>query len=118
MPVLVVNLDLSGVFDEGDWTQLWNALKAYGGLEVQGVYWQQGGCVQSGWGDSDAFARGAGVRQGCVLSPRPFTTVLQWAMLSCSGPCINKEEIWKQQVWESISKMALPICLIDDLPKR
>ena len=32
------------------------------------------------WGRSREFSITAGVRQGCVLSPRLFCCVLQWAM--------------------------------------
>ena len=44
------------------------------------LYCEQTGEVKGTWGNSTIFPIKAGVRQGCVLSPRLFCCVLQWAM--------------------------------------
>ena len=44
------------------------------------LYEGQSGEVQGKWGSSRNFPITSGVRQGCVLSPRLFSAVLQWAM--------------------------------------
>ena len=47
---------------------------------MQLLYADQVGEVMGRWGRSRAFDINAGVRQGCVLSPRLFCCVVQWAM--------------------------------------
>ena len=44
------------------------------------LYEGQSGEVPGKWGSSRNFPITSGVRQGCVLSPRLFSAVLQWAM--------------------------------------
>ena len=41
---------------------------------------EQKGKIKGDWGESRWFDISAGVRQGCVLSPRLFCSVLEWAM--------------------------------------
>ena len=53
-------------------------------------YTGQVGQIQGDIGDSRVFPITAGVRQGCVLSPRLFTAILQWAM-----------QKWRQRVENS-----------------
>ena len=85
MPVWVISLDLSKAFDRVDWNKLWAALLDHGVSEhivwiIQCLYFSQRGCVRGELDISDKFPINGGVRQGCVLSPRLFTGVLQWAM--------------------------------------
>ena len=85
MPVWVISLDLSKAFDRVDWNKLWAALLDHGVSEhivwiIQCLYFSQRGCVRGELDISDEFPINGGVRQGCVLSPRLFTGVLQWAM--------------------------------------
>ena len=44
------------------------------------LYENQSGDVRTKWRSSRNFPITSGVRQGCVLSPRLFSAVLQWAM--------------------------------------
>ena len=44
------------------------------------LYFEQTGEVTGTWGNSTFFPIKAGARQGCVLSPCLFRSVLQWAM--------------------------------------
>ena len=57
---------------------------------MQNLYAGQLGQKQGDIGDSRVFAITAGVRQGCVLSPRLFTATLEWAM-----------QKWRQRVENS-----------------
>ena len=87
MPVWVVSLDLSKAFDRVSWPSLWQALANHGVSAhliwiLQSLYDNQFGEVLGDWNRSRAFMIGAGVRQGCVLSPRLFCSVLQMAMAS------------------------------------
>ena len=98
VPVWVLHFDLSKAFYRVNWIQLWHALTAHVVSRhlvwiIQCLNWKQSGCVQSGSGESHAFAIRAGVRQRCVRSPGLFNS-----QLSCNGPRINREKIWKQQV--------------------
>ena len=49
---------------------------------LQHIYDQQIGEVVGEWGRSRSFAMTAGVKQGCVLSPRLFSATLEWALRS------------------------------------
>ena len=49
------------------------------------------GEVQGEHSNSNPFPINAGVRQGCVLSPRLFCSVLQWGM----SAWIQNAETWK-----------------------
>ena len=85
IPVWMVSLDLSKAFDRVHWPTLWNALRAQGISDhmiwmLSKLYEGQSGEVRGKWGSSRNFPITSGVRQGCVLSPRLFSAVLQWAM--------------------------------------
>ncbi len=84
-PIWIISLDLSKAFDRVSWDKLWVALRAHGISDhlvwtMQNLYTGQLGQIQGDAGDSRVFPITAGVRQGCVLSPRLFTAILQWAM--------------------------------------
>ena len=85
IPVWIISLDLSKAFDRVHWPALWTALVDEG-IPVhlvwilQCVYFGQCGEVVGEMGQSRKFNITGGVRQGCVLSPRLFCAVLQWAM--------------------------------------
>ena len=49
---------------------------------LQCLYQDQSGEVKGHTANKRSFRIKSGVRQGCVLSPRLFTAVLQWAMRS------------------------------------
>ena len=85
IPVWIVSLDLSKAFDRANWDALWLALHDHGISEhlvwiLQFIYSNQSGEVQGEHSNSALFPIHAGVRQGCVLSPRLFCSVLQWGM--------------------------------------
>ena len=82
MPVWILSLDLSKAFDRVDWGALWLALSEHGVSShmlwiIQNLYFNQHGEVAGQGGNSRAFQINAGVRQGCVLSPKMFSSVLQ-----------------------------------------
>ena len=81
MPVWVVRLDLSKALDRVSWPSLWQALANHGVSAhliwiLQSLYDNQFGEVLGDWNRSREFMIGAGVRQGYVLSPRLFCSVL------------------------------------------
>ena len=83
--VWIVSLDLSKAFDRTHWPTLWVALREQGVPEhlvwlLANAYAEQIGEVMGKWGKSRRFSITGGVRQGCVLSPRLFSAVLQWAL--------------------------------------
>ena len=85
IPVWIISLDLSKAFDRVHWPALWRALVEEGIPDhlvwiLQCVYFGQCGEVVADLGQSRKFNIKGGVRQGCVLSPRLFCAVLQWAM--------------------------------------
>ena len=85
IPVWVVSLDLSKAFDRVHWPALWKSLLEQGISEhmvwmISKVYDGQFGEVIGSSGRSRKFNITGGVRQGCVLSPRLFCAVLQFAM--------------------------------------
>ena len=82
-PVWIVNLDLSKAFVH--WGSLWQALRQHEVSDhmvwiLQCLYHDQIGTVRGSSGTSRPFDIRQGVRQGCVLSPRLFACVLQWAL--------------------------------------
>ena len=84
MPIWIISSNLSKAFDRVDWPALWRALADQGFnphiiWNLQCAYCEQMGQVRGDSGDSRSFEI-LGVRQGCVLSARLFTAVLQWAM--------------------------------------
>jgi len=83
--IWAISLDLSKAFDRIDWPSLWTALRAHGVSEqivwiLSCLYQGQSGHVRGKSKSSKEFDILAGVRQGCVLSPRLFCCVLEWAM--------------------------------------
>ena len=85
LPIWVLSLDLSKAFDRVDWKALWAALRDRGISPhmiwiIQRLYSEQVGQVTTPTESSKEFPIKAGVRQGCVLSPRLFCAVLEWAM--------------------------------------
>ena len=84
-PLWIASLDLSKAFDRINSDALWQSLLEHGVSAhmvwiLQLLYFEQTGEVKGTWGNSTVFPIKAGVRQGCVLSPRLFCSVLQWAM--------------------------------------
>ena len=84
-PVWIVSLDLSKAFERVNWSKLWAALTAHGVSQhlvwiIQCLYWKQEGCVKGDTDVSNCFPINSGVRQGCVLNPKLFSSVQQWAM--------------------------------------
>ena len=76
---------MSKAFDRVDWGALWLVLSEHGMSShmlwiLQKLYFGQHGAVTGQGGNSRTFQINAGVRQGCVLSPKLFSSVLQWAM--------------------------------------
>ena len=85
IPVWILSLDLSKAFDRVDWSALCLALSEHGVSShmvwvLQKLYFGQHGEVTRQGGNSRTFQINAGVRQGCVLSPKMFSSVLHWAM--------------------------------------
>ena len=85
LPVWSISLDLSKAFDRVHWPALWAALFEQEVPEhliwvLQRVYYGQHGEIVGDFGRSDQFPITGGVRQGCVLSPRLFSAVLEFAM--------------------------------------
>ena len=83
--IWIVSLDLSKAFDRAHWLALGAALHDQGVSEhriwlLQHIYDQQIGKVVGEWGRSRNFTITAGVKQGCVLSPRLFSATLEWAL--------------------------------------
>ena len=86
-PVWIVSLDLSKAFDRVHWGSLWQALRQHEVSDhmvwiLQCLYHDQVGTVRGSSGTIRPFDIRQGVRQGCVLSPRLFACVLQWALRS------------------------------------
>ena len=84
-PLWIVSLNWSKIFDKINWDALWQSLLEHGVSAhliwiLQLLYCEQTGEVKGTWGNSTIFLIKAGVRQGCVLSPGLFCSVLQWAM--------------------------------------
>ena len=67
------------------WSALWLALSEHGVSShlvwvLEKLYFGQHGEVTGQGGNSRTFQINAGVRQGCVLSPKMCSSVLHWAM--------------------------------------
>ena len=100
-PIWIISLDLSKAFDRVSWDKLWVALRAHDISDhlvwtMQNLYTGQLGQIQGDAGDRHVFPITAGVRQGCVLSPRLFTAILRWAM-----------QKWRQRVENSACSIDL-----------
>ena len=84
-PLWLISLDLSKAFDRVNWESLWQAVGDHGVSQhlvwiLQVLYYQQRGTIVGSMENSFEFDIAAGVRQGCVLSPRLFCSVLEWAL--------------------------------------
>ena len=85
IPVWIISLDLSKAFDRVHWPALWRALVDEGIPDhlvwiLQCIYLGQCGEAVRDRGQSRKFNITGGVRQTCVLRPRLFSAVSQWAM--------------------------------------
>ena len=85
VPLWIVSLDLSKAFDRVNWDSLWKGLLRHGVSEhlvwaLRLIYWEQKGQVINKQDASRELDIKAGVRQGCVLSPRLFSCVLEVAL--------------------------------------
>ena len=85
VPMWIVNLDLSKAFDKVKWENLWEALSEHGVSDhmlwvLQCMYYGQTGRIGDNSTDGDWFCIRGGVRQGCVLSPRLFSCILEVAL--------------------------------------
>ena len=85
VPVWIVSLDLSKAFDKVKWENFWEALSEHGVSDhmlwvLQCIYDGQMGRIEDNNTDGDPFCIKGGVRQGCVLSPRLFSCVLEVAL--------------------------------------
>ena len=80
-----MSLDLSKAFDKVKWENLWEALSEHGVSDhmlwvLQCMYYGQTGRIGDNNPDGGWFCIRGGVRQGCVLSPRLFSCVLEVAL--------------------------------------
>ena len=87
VPIWIVSLDLCKAIDRIEWGPLWRALRDQGISDhmtwlLQCLFQDQRGEVKGHAANSRSFRIKSGVRQGCVLRPRLFTAVLQWAVRS------------------------------------
>ena len=85
VPLWIVSLDLSKAFDRVSWDSLWEGLLRHGVSQhlvwaLRLIYWEQKGQIITKQDTSREFDIKAGVRQGCVLSPRLFSCVLEVAL--------------------------------------
>ena len=84
-PLWIISLDLSKAFDRVNWESLWQAVGDHGVSQhlvwiLQALHYQQRGAIVGSMDNSFEFDMAAGVREGCVLSPRLFCSVLEWAL--------------------------------------
>ena len=86
-PLWIIILDLSKAFDGVNWESLWEAVGVHGVSQhlawiLQSLYHQQRAFFVGSMEDNFELDMAAGVRQGCVLSPRFFPQ-------SWNGHCPN-----------------------------
>ena len=91
-PLWIISLDLSKAFDRVNWESLWQAVGDHGASPhlvwiLQNLYYQQRGKIVGSMVGSFEFDIAAGVRQGCVLSPRLICSILEWALSKCRPQC-------------------------------
>ena len=115
IPLWIISLDLSKAFDKVNWEALWAALMQHGVSQhlvwiLQCMYYGQSGNVRGDLVDSPDFGIRAGVRQGCVLSPRLFCAVLEFAM----SPWRAKVETYGLNLHDGM-KALLDLRFADDL---
>ena len=123
-PVWILSSDLSKAFDRVDWDALWRGLRLHGVSVhlvwlLQVVYSNHTGQIT---GHSDVgreFCIEAGVRQGCVLSPRLFCSVLQLAMQEWrSNVSHNGLELGDGGPVYWIFALRTTFCCLQDLPNN
>ena len=91
-PLWIISLALPKAFDRVYWESLWQAVGDHGVSPylvwiLQNLYFQQCGKIVGSMEDSVEFDIAAGVRQGCVLSPRLFCSELEWALSKWRAQC-------------------------------
>ena len=79
-------IDYTKAFDFVDHNQLWTILKEMGIPDhltrlLRNLYAGQEAAVRTGYGTTDWFQIGKGVRQGCILSPCLFNLYAELIML-------------------------------------
>ena len=79
-------IDYSKAFDCVDHPTLWNMMEEMGIPEhmvqvIRSLYANQEAKVRTEYGDTERFAIGKGVRQGCILSPYLFNMYIRHANL-------------------------------------
>ncbi len=84
-PLWIISLDFSKTFDCVNWESLWQAVGDHGVSPhlvwiLENLYLQQCGRIVGSMEDSFEFNIAAGVRQGCVLSPRSILVQMEGAM--------------------------------------
>ena len=78
-------IDYAKAFDYVDHNQLWKILKEMGIADhltclLRNLYAGQEATVRTGYGTTDSFQIGKGVRQGCILSPCLFNLYAEYIM--------------------------------------
>ena len=78
-------IDYAKAFDCVDHDKLWKILKKMGKPDhltclLRNLYAGQEATVRTGWGTTDWFPIGKGVRQGCILSPCLFSLYAEYIM--------------------------------------
>ena len=89
-PLWIITLDLSKAFDRVNWESLWQAVGGHGVSQplvwiLQFFSYQQRGTIVGSMENSFEFDIAAGVGQGCLLSPRLFCSVFEWALSKWRG---------------------------------
>jgi hypothetical protein len=98
-PLNVAFVDIKAAFDSVDREALWKILKTLGvpsqlSSLIEDLHTDTMASVRLSSGVSTPFRTSSGVRQGCVLAPSLFCSVIDWIMALCEssfgtqvGPC-------------------------------
>ena len=83
--IYICFIDYAKAFDCVDHNKLWKILKEMGipdhlTCRLRNVYAGQEATVRTGYGRTDWFQIGKGVRQGCILSPCLFNLYAEYIM--------------------------------------
>ena len=78
-------IDFEKAFDSIHHPSLWKILQVYGLPTkviniIKDIYTENRCCVRHDGQHSDRFHVKKGVREGCIISPLPFLTVINWVM--------------------------------------